>query len=198
MRHLVLSIGFCILILGAAWAQNEGDDSAHQIPVGQVFKNFEFPRYEDGQLKYTLSAPQATGITQNRAETIDLKIELYTNGAVTTTITSPKADLYIAERKMRTKNTVRIERSDMVATAQTCDFDVYAKKYLLRTNVRVVLKNFDAGKSASFDNTSASAPTVPTAPAPRSTPNPDSLLDSPGAYSSTHSPPPPPTRTDTK
>ena len=50
---------------------------------------------------------------------------------------------------MRTKNTVRVERSDMVATSQTCDFDMITKKYIMRNNVKVVLKNFDAGSSLS-------------------------------------------------
>ena len=209
MRHLVLSIGFCVLISGAAWAQDADSGPTPQLPVGQTFKNFWYPYYQDGQLKYTGAAVQATGITQNRAATTDLKIQLYDNGEVTTTITSPQADLYVGERKMRTKNTVRIDRSDMEATAQSCDFDLNTNKYLLRTNVKVVLKNFDVGKSTSLGNTSQAAspstpapsvsnPPEPSTPTPRSTPNTDSLLDSPGAYSNTNSPPLPPTRTDTK
>lgn len=202
MRLLVLSIGFCVLILGAAWAQMAAGGAGPQLPVGQTFKNFNFPDYQDGQLKATLYATQATGITQNRAETTDLKIQVYENGEVTTTITSPKADLYVGERKMRTKNTVQIERSDMEATAQTCDFDLITSKYLLRTNVRVVLKNFDAGKSASFDTPPAPASTSPDSPAPPpaapSTPNNDPVLDSPGASSSTNSPSQSPTSTDIK
>jgi hypothetical protein len=190
------------VILGAAPAQNADSGPTPQLPVGQTFKNFWYPYYQDGQLKYTGAAVQATGITQNRAETTDLKIQIYDKGAVTTTITSPEADLYVSERKMRTKNTVQIERADMLATAQSCDFDLGTSQYLLRTNVRVVLKNFDVGKSTSLSDTSP-APTVaptpaPSTPAPRSTSDTDSLLDSPGAYSSTNSPPPPPTRTDTK
>ena len=86
--------------------------------------------------------------TVNRAETTDLKIDLYTNGKVTTTILSPKADLYVAERVMRTKNTVQVERADLEATAQACDFDLINKKYILRQNVHVLLKNFDVGAVA--------------------------------------------------
>jgi len=132
------------LILGAVCAQNPGDSgNAPQLPVGQTFKQFEFPIYQNGKLKATLDAVEARGITLNRAETTDLKIQIYDNGAVTTTITSPKADLYVNDQKMRTKNTVQIERADMEATSQDCDFDLKAKKYLLRTNVKVTLKHFD-------------------------------------------------------
>ncbi len=46
---------------------------------------------------------------------------------------------------MRTKNTVQIVRNDMEATSQDCDFDVKAKSFFLRTNVKVLLKHFDVG-----------------------------------------------------
>jgi len=210
MRPLVLSLGICLGALSVAWAQNAGDTgSVQQLPVGQTFKNFEFPLFQDGQLKYTVTAVEAKGITQNRAETTNLKILAYTNGAVTATVTSPKADLYVAERKMRTKDTVQIIRADQEATAQICDFDMTAKKYLLRTNVRVILKNFDpglnpaAGGSAAPSPAGKTAPSVSTLPAsaplaPRPSLNNDSLLDSPGAYASTNSAPLPPTSTNPK
>ena len=106
MRLLLLSLTACLLLLGAAWAQNTGEsENMPQLPVGQTFKQFEYPMYQDGKLKATLSADTATGITLNRAETSDLIIKVYDNGAVTTTITSPKADLLVNEQKMRTKNT---------------------------------------------------------------------------------------------
>ena len=201
MRYLFLIVGVCILVLGVSQAQttNAGrtgsiSGGAQQVPVGQIFRNFVFPDYENGQLKATLSASQAEGITQNRAETLNLVIKLY-DGATqkpTTTITSPKADLLLADHKMRTKNTVRVERSDMVATAQTCDFDQLNKKYTMRINVRVVLKNFDAGavtKPPSTPDTSPKSAPAPQ-PAPSSSVNPNaSILDSPGSFSDTNSPP---------
>ncbi len=136
-----------------------------QLPVGQTFKQFEFPVYEDGKLKSTLYASEAKGITLNRAETTDLKIEIYDNGAVTTTVTSPKADLYVNEQKMRTKNTVLIERADMEATSQNYSriSDLKTKKYILRTNVRVLLKHFDL--SIAPPNGAAPPPASPHAPA---------------------------------
>lgn len=188
------------MILSAASAQTTaGGGNAPQIPYGQTFKDFQFPLYQNGQLTAMLSAVSAKGTTLNRAETTDLKIQVYENGKVATTITSPKADLYLAEHIMRTKNTVQIERSDIEATAQTCDFNLQTKKYLLRDNVKVTLKNFDAtlhtpgasAPSASSRNEGrppASAPTPasslasPTAAPPSR--NSASLLDSPGAYSS--------------
>lgn len=202
MKPVVLSIGVSVLILGVAWAQNTGTSGNEpQLPVGQVFKNFEFPFYDNGSLKYTVDAAQAEGITLNRAETKDLKIELYENGLKTTTITSPDADLYVTERKMRTKNTVLIERNDMTASAQSCDFDIITKKYLLRTNVKVILKHFDASLTPPAPAASGSAaPSVPPSPQPAAlrSLNDASLLDSPGAYANTNSAPIPPPSPDTK
>jgi len=189
MRSLVLSIGSLTLILGVAWAQTSGNENTPVIPYGQTFKDFHFPLYQDGQLKATLSAISATGTTLNRAETTELKIELYDQGKVTTTITSPKADLYVADRRMRTKNTVLIERTDMEATAQSCDFDLLNKKYFLYQNVKVTLKNFDANfkpASATGATPASTANTVPTPATSTPTSNPppkSSLLDTPGASS---------------
>ena len=67
MRFLVLSTGVCVLFLGTAWAQTTGKSEAAQLPIGQTNKNFWYPIYQNGQLKYTLESSQATGITQNRA-----------------------------------------------------------------------------------------------------------------------------------
>ena len=196
------------LVLGAALAQKAGDgESGPQLPVGQTNKQFEFPDYENGQLKATFYATEATGITLNRAEAKNVKIETYANGAVTTTITSPDADLYVHEKKMRSKNTVRIEDSDVIATSQNCDFDLNIKKYVLRTNVRVLLKHFDLSTNPANGASGAAPQTTPTpaparAPAAPAPPRPArsnmSLLDSPGAYADTNSPPIPPSSSKTK
>jgi lipopolysaccharide-assembly LptC-related protein len=172
MRLLLLSLGACILVLSAAWAQNTGDSgNAPQLPVGQTFKQFEFPVYENGQLKSTLFATEATGITLNRAEAKNVKIEIYDNGAVTTTVTSPNADLYVSEQRMRTKNTVQIERSDMEATSQDCDFDLKTKKYLLRTYVKVLLKHFDIGSTPANGATPPASTPAPANVPPASAPD---------------------------
>jgi hypothetical protein len=181
------------MMAGAAQAQSSG---VTELPVGQIYRDFQFPRYEGGQLKFTLAATEAKGITINRAETTDLKIDLYDSGKVTTTITSPKADIYMADRKMRTKNTVRIERADLEATSQICDFDLVTKQYLLRTNVKVTLKNFDTSSGLGGKPAGAQGATVPTTP-PRAAVPPapsgtaasadgsGSMLEMPGAFSST-------------
>ena len=151
MRPLLLSLVLVLPLLHAARAQDtEQGGNVPQLPVGQVFKKFEFPEYEAGKLKATFYATEARGVTLNRAETIDLRITIYNTNSKgdTTTITSPNADLYVAEQKLRTKNTVEISNSDTTATAQECDFNLKTKKYLLRTNVKVVLKNFDLSPPA--------------------------------------------------
>jgi hypothetical protein len=209
MRPLILSIAVGLALTGSVEAQQSGGSSSgvSQLPVGQVYKDFQFPYYENGLLKFTLTATEAKGITVSRAETTDLRIDLYDNGRVTTTITSPKADLYVADRKMRTHSTVRIERADLTATAQLCDFDLAGKQYTLRSNVRVTLKNFDTGKTVPTPGAAAPAPapagqaisTAPPAPVtpaetiPGQSPSQkiDSLLESPGMFSSTNAPSPP-------
>ena len=198
MRPLLLSLGTFCLVLGAVWAQNSSDGgTGPQLPVGQTFKQFVYPDYEDGKLKATLYASEATGITLNRAETTELKIQVYDNGAVTTTITSPEADLYVAERKMRTKNTVLIDRADLTAASQDCDFDLKTKKFVLRNNVRVVLKHFNLSMSPGTGTDAASTPAPAGAP-PRPALNDSSLLTSPGSVGDTNSAPIPPSIPDTK
>jgi hypothetical protein len=207
MRPLLLSLGACILILGAAWAQNSGEgENTPQLPVGQTFKQFVYPIYQDGKLKATLSAVEATGITLNRAEARDVKIEIH--DTVTTTVTSPNADLYVNEEKMRTKNTVLIERTDMTATSQDCDFDLKTKKYLLRTNVKVILKHFDLSLTPANGavtppasgpaSTGASAAPAPGPISPQSAQGGESPLNSSGAYADTNSAPIPPSSPETK
>jgi len=195
MRLLLLSFGTGALVLGAllseSWAQSSGEgEGAPQLPVGQTFKNFEYPIYQEGKLKATLSAISATGITLNRAETSELIIKIYDPGNdkdPTTVITSPKADLYVAEQKMRTRDTVFIDRADMSAASQTCDFDLKTKKYVLRTNVKVVLKHFDVSTTTRNTPaiTNATPANIPTSALSPARPEPQgSMLDSPGAYSS--------------
>jgi hypothetical protein len=213
MRLPVLSwgIGACALLAGAALAQNAGGPGpgVQSLPVGQTFKQFTFPVYgPDGQLRYSFFATEATGITLNRAEADNLRIDVYENGQKTTTITSPKADLYVAEQKMRTKNTVQIERADMEATSQDCDFNVKQKEFFLRTNVKVLLRHFDVGAGtpgAPKKNQSATPNPEPVPahalPAPDGSapmPTDESILPSPGAYSDTNAAPLPPSNSTSR
>ena len=186
MRRLFLSVAICLLAGTTAWAQSGGGSpsSSPAIPVGQTFKQFELPIYQEGTLKATVTAAEAKGVTLNRIEASDLKIDIYENGTVNTTVTSPNADLYVNpqlnEQKMRTKNTVEIVSPQMVATSQDCDFDQKNKKYLLRTNVKVVLKNFDLNMSTPGSG-AASASTVSSSGTP--TPAPVRKVSTPSAPS---------------
>ncbi len=101
---------------------------------------------------------------------------------------------------MRTKNTVLIERPDMEATSQDCDFNVKARQFLLRTHVKVLLKHFDVG-SGNGGPALPGAPTIPTTdvtslpdntpatPPPAPSPADQSILPSPGAFSDTNAAP---------
>lgn len=186
MRRLIVSLGLGALVLGAAFAQSGGGNgSVPQLPVGQTYKDFQFPMYQDGQLKASLAASEARGITLNRAATTNLKVELYEAGKVTTTVTSPNADLYVADRKLRTKSGIVIERADLEATAQIADFDLFTRKYFLQGNVRVVLKNVSlasgsGGSSGAIPRPARAAAPPAVSPAPARD---GSLLDMPGAYS---------------
>jgi hypothetical protein len=195
MRLLTLSLaGVLVVAFAAARAQSSASSSpppsssdVTQLPVGQVYKDFAYPYWENGQLKFTMSATEATGITINRAECSNLKIDLYTDGKVTTTITSPDADIYVADRKMRTHHTVKIDRADLVATSQFCDFDMADKQYTLRDHVKVTLLHFDM-KAATPGQTAngpmgVPLPASPTSRAPLPATGADSLLESPGSYS---------------
>ena len=203
MRPLVLSVAAGLGWAGAVLAQTPppSDSSGiSQLPVGQVYKEFQFPYYQAGKLKFVLTASDATGITINRADTHNLKIDLYDADKITTTITSPDADLYVADRKLRTHHTVKVTRPDLVATSQFCDFDLVTKQYVMRNTVKVVLLHFDAGKSVSANPATPTTGTAPAvAPAPPASPVslarpfippppsvPDGegdLIGSPGSYS---------------
>ena len=126
MRRLLLSMAMwvaaCLLVRSAPPAGKGTGTAMPQIPFGQTYKDFQFPIWQKGQLAYTLTADSATGVTLNRADASNVKIDVYTDEKVTTTITSPRADLYVSDRKMRSKNTVKIVRADMDATSQVCDF----------------------------------------------------------------------------
>jgi hypothetical protein len=208
MRPLLLSLEVCALALSSVLAQTTGDNGGGpELPVGQTFKQFTYPIYQNGQLKSTLYAVQATGITLNRAEATDLTIKTFDPGndqVAATTITSPKADLYVNEQKMRTKNTVLIERSDLEASSQDCDFDLKTKKYVLRDHVKVTLKHFDVSLSPA---TTPPGGKGQPSPAAAVTPTPAladpahdnrSILDTPGTYSDTNSAPIPPSDADMK
>jgi hypothetical protein len=216
MRLLTLSLGCCAALALPVAAESGGSSgsSSIQIPFGQTSRDLHWPIYQNGQLAYTLAADTATGLSLNRAQTTNLIIQIYTQDKVTTTITSPNADLYVAERKMRTKNSVKVDRADLTATSQICDFDLITKKYVMRTRVHVILKHFDAGagvvrkKDVPALAGPAGRPAAPAsvaAPLPVSTPAPveesqpaiadprarasDNLLDMPGAYATTNNGP---------
>ncbi len=210
MRRLLLSMAMWAaagLLVRSAPPADKGT-AMPQIPFGQTYKDFQFPIWQKGQLAYTLTAASATGVTLNRADASNVKIDVYTDDKVTTTITSPRADLYVSDRKMRSKNTVKIVRADMEATSQVCDFDLLNKKYLLRQNVHVLLKNFDVGGTASAKGAPGAQPAAastgnvtrpmvpepgppPVEPTPIPNRNGESLLDFPGATATTNSDPNP-------
>ena len=80
-------------MLGTAWtlAQNSGDSTgAPQLPVGQTFKQFEYPIYQDGQAEGHDQRRRRDGHhPQPRAKPSDLNIEIYDPG--TTRIRPPSS-----------------------------------------------------------------------------------------------------------
>lgn len=199
------SLAICLLALDIAGAepvrQGPGDpdnSSIPQIPFGQTYKNFQFPLYDGMILKAKLSAEAATGTTLNRADTTNLKIELYTNDKVTTTITTPRGDLYPAERRLRTKTGVHVVQNDLDATSDVADFDLIGRKYFLQNHVKVTLIHFDTSPKSTAPgvhpaklapNSAATAPPGAVPILSPALPADNSLPDMPGAYSNTNAAP---------
>lgn len=125
---------------------------------GQVTKGFTLPQYQDGKQTAMISGDEARVISVNRTEITGLKVDLYEDGKVTTTITSPKSDYWNADNKMRTRYGVEIKRPDMTVSAQTMEWEIKEQRGVLRQNVKVVINTLDLSAPATSPNPNATAP----------------------------------------
>ncbi|WP_246189675.1 hypothetical protein [Methylacidimicrobium cyclopophantes] len=114
-------------------------DSA-SIPLGSVVKEFRLPqRNPQGELEGVITGREARAISVNRTEILEMKIELYDQGKVGTTILSPRCDFWKLEDRLSTQSGAVVERPDLRLTSQIMDWEVGAHRGVFRQNVRVVL-----------------------------------------------------------
>src|SRR5262249_41433183 len=109
-------LGFVLSILFLTWfsaarAQTQPAGSMSAVGVGEVTRDFSFPQInEKGKVEAMLTGKEARTITANRTQISDMKIEVYDGDTVTTTITSPKCDLWNMDKTLRTRSGVVITK----------------------------------------------------------------------------------------
>lgn len=171
-RTLILSVSALLAGVAVSSAQQPKPEPAKSptsnMTQGQVTKGFTLPQYTDGKLTAMINGGEARVISVNRTEITDLRVDLYEDGKVATTITSPKSDYWNADNKMRTRFGVEIKRPDMIVTSQTMEWEIKEQRGVLRNNVKVVLLTLDLAKPAESPSPAATAPL--NAPAPGTEP----------------------------
>ncbi|ACD83008.1 hypothetical protein [Candidatus Methylacidiphilum infernorum] len=119
------------------------------LPLGAVVKNFVLPqRNANGKLQATIQGEEAVAVSVNRIEIRKMKIELFDNDQPTTTILSPRCDLWKLDNRLSTKNGAEIERKDLKLTSKIMDWEIDNRKGIFRENVRMVLYSLPLGKSS--------------------------------------------------
>ncbi|MGD9895462.1 MAG: hypothetical protein AB7T14_00065 [Candidatus Methylacidiphilaceae bacterium] len=140
-----LHVLLCSLALVAAPWMARADSAS--IPLGSVVKEFRLPqRNAEGALEGMVTGREARAISVNRTEILDMKIELYDQGKVGTTILSPRCDLWKLEDRLSTHSGAVVERPDLRLTSQIMDWEVGGHRGVFRQNVRVVLFHLPLGK----------------------------------------------------
>jgi len=141
----------CVLVLAAAGpvrAQSSG------LSLGDKAKKFTLPLTENGELKMKISGDEATKLSVNRTEIMNMKIEVMSKGLPETIITSPRAYFWTQDQRLQTRNGVRIDRGDMLITAKSMEWQLKNDKGTLRRGVTVKLTGFDVGNRKSMTQAS--------------------------------------------
>ena len=133
----------------------------------QMVKNARIPEYsEEGDLETMIYAEVAKIPKKRGAKTAlieGLKIELYENNEVSTTIEAKSCNYEREKRFARSKEAVSIQTKEMHITGREFAYDGNRERFVIFNDVRVKLT-----KSNTFDLRPASAPGAPLAPAPSS------------------------------
>jgi len=122
------------------------------MPLGSVVKNFVMPQRDaQGDLQANITGDQATIVSYNRTQIINLKVELYDSGGqtVTTTVTSPRCDYWTLERRLSSSDGVLVVRPESRITADAIEWDFKTQIAVLHNNVKVVLPKFTIGGTPS-------------------------------------------------
>lgn len=130
-------------------ASLHADTSITGMPLGSVIKGFVMPQRDAaGVLQANITGDQATIVSLNRTQILGLKVELYENDKVATTITSPRCDYWTLERRLNSHDGVLLVRPEARISADAIDWDFKTETAVLHRNVRVVLPQFTVGAPA--------------------------------------------------
>ncbi|MDD4932256.1 MAG: hypothetical protein PHO89_02165 [Methylacidiphilaceae bacterium] len=155
LSAIVLCAWAFAFVPATAWA-----DSA-SIPLGSVVKEFRLPqRNAQGGVDAIVTGREAHAISVNRTEIMDMKIELYDQGKIGTTILSPRCDLWKLEDRLSTQSGAVVERPDLRLTSQIMDWEVAEHRGVFRQNVRVVLFHLPLAKPPGQPKAEKSAPVL--------------------------------------
>ncbi|QSR85147.1 hypothetical protein [Methylacidimicrobium sp. B4] len=155
----LLLLAFCATTALVFSERLEADSAS--IPLGSVVKEFRLPqRNSQGELDGVITGREARAISVNRTEIIDMKIDLYDQGKVGTTILSPRCDLWKLENRLSTQSGAVIERPDLRLTSQIMDWEVGEHRGVFRQNVRVVLFHLPLAKPTKQESSGSSAPAL--------------------------------------
>ena len=122
------------------------------MPLGSVVRNFVMPQRDaQGDLQANITGDQATIVSYNRTQIINLKVELYDSSGqnVTTTVTSPRCDYWTLERRLSSSDGVLLVRPESRITADAVEWDFKTQIAVLHSNVKVVLPKFTIGGTPS-------------------------------------------------
>lgn len=190
-RLLTCTAALAALGLTVAWGQGGG------LSMGDSAKKFTLPVSENGEVKMKISGDEATKLSINRTEIVNMKIELMNKGLPETIITSPRAYFWTLDQRLQTRNGVRIDRGDMLITAKAMEWQLKNEKGTLRNGVSVKLTGFDLGNRQSMTTASQDlggavpVPEPEAAPPPTPEPDPSPATDSddPSIFDSLPDPP---------
>jgi hypothetical protein len=191
-RKLPLLRALALLLLGTAVLRAQSPSApaptggprppqqVNAMPLGSVIKDFVMPqRNAAGDLTANVTGAEANVVSLNRTLITGLKVELYDDGKVTTTITAPTCDYWTVEKRLSGHDGVLIEKPEARITAAAVDWDFKSQVAILHRNVRVVLPKFAVGAPPAAKAAQASPAAAPRpASAPTSTPASEPALPS--------------------
>jgi len=129
------------------------------MPLGSVVKGFVMPqRNAAGDLVANVTGAQANVVSLNRTQITGLKVEMYEDGKVSTTITAPACDYWTLEKRISGHDGVLVEKADVRITAAAIDWDFKTQTAVLHRDVRVVLPKFTVGAPIPASAKPAAAP----------------------------------------
>lgn len=133
----LLLIGL-VLLAGGGVLLAEND-----FAVGSIIRGFDFPSRDPktGKMDFRITGDKAIVMTPNRIEVHKLKIEIFNNDKVGTTLQSPVSDYWRLESRLTSSTGVEILWPGVTATAKQMEWDLPKSKGMLRGNVVVVIEN---------------------------------------------------------